>query len=61
MHESQMLKTESQNECRFEICELLVDRLIRSAGGTWNIEKKYWELQYRKVIALGFENRIITN
>ena len=56
-----MLKTESQNECRFEICELLVDRLIRSAGGTWNIEKKYWELQYRKVIALGFENRIITN
>jgi hypothetical protein len=32
---------------------------VKSLGGRWNKEKKYWELPYGKVLSLGLENRII--
>jgi len=32
---------------------------VKSIGGKWNKEKKYWELPYGKVLTLGLENRII--
>ncbi|MFW5848114.1 MAG: hypothetical protein ACOCVF_04295 [bacterium] len=39
--------------------ETHIDRLIRAAGGKWNKENWYWELEYREVISLGLESRII--
>ena len=44
---------------RVEYGEEQIGRLIRSAGGNWNKEKKYWELPYREVISLGLTDRII--
>lgn len=44
---------------RVEYGEEQIGRIIRSSGGTWNKEKKYWELQYREVISLGLSDRII--
>ena len=44
---------------KVEYGESHIGRLIRSSGGNWNKEKMYWELQYREVISLGLENRII--
>ena len=32
--------------------------LIRNAGGTWNKDKRLWELPYRDVVNLGMEDRI---
>jgi len=44
-----------------EYGETYIGRLIRDSSGIWNKEKKYWELQYRDVIALGLEKRIIND
>jgi len=46
---------------KVEYGEKYIGQLIRSSGGTWNKSKKYWELNYREVIALGLESRIINN
>ena len=32
---------------------------VKLAGGYWNPDMKAWHLEYRKVIALGLEQRII--
>jgi len=39
-----------------EYGEIQIGRLIKSAGGRWNREKKVWELPYGKAIALGLDN-----
>ncbi len=33
--------------------------LVKQAGGYWNPDKKAWHLEYRTVIRLGLEKRII--
>jgi hypothetical protein len=33
--------------------------LVKLAGGYWNPEKKAWHLEYRSVVQLGLERRII--
>jgi len=42
-----------------EYREIQIGRLIKSAGGRWNREKKVWELPYGEAIALGLDKRII--
>jgi len=44
---------------RVEYGEIEVARLVKSAGGRWNREKRGWELPYEQVKALGLQNRII--
>jgi len=39
-----------------EYGEIQIGRLIKSAGGRWNREKKVWELPYGEAIALGLDN-----
>ena len=41
--------------------EIQIGRIIRSAGGRWNREKKVWELPYGAAIALGLDKRIIND
>ena len=40
--------------------ETVVRKLVKSAGGKWNPEHKYWLLPYREVMALGLKNRMIS-
>ena len=39
--------------------EVHIGKLIRSADGCWNRNKKVWELPYREVLALGLQDRIV--
>jgi len=39
--------------------EVEVGRLVRSAGGKWNREKRLWEIPYGEVKALGLEARVV--
>ncbi|MCK4590782.1 MAG: hypothetical protein KAT86_03440 [Candidatus Latescibacteria bacterium] len=39
--------------------ETYLRRVVKGTGGRWNREKRYWELPYREVIALGLRNRIV--
>lgn len=36
-------------------------KAVKDAGGKWNKKNKRWQLPYRKVIALGLNDRIITD
>ena len=40
--------------------EVKIGSLIKNAGGKWNRELKLWELPYKDILALGFEDRIVT-
>jgi len=39
--------------------EIHMARLVKAAGGKWNREKKFWEIKYGEVKALGLTHRII--
>jgi len=39
--------------------EVEVARRVKEAGGTWNRQKKVWELRYDRVVDLGLEGRIV--
>jgi len=32
---------------------------VKQAGGTWNPERRVWQLRYDRVVALGLHNRIV--
>jgi hypothetical protein len=32
---------------------------VKRAGGTWNPDRKVWELRYDRAVALGLEGRIV--
>ena len=40
--------------------EIHLGRLVRNAGGRWHKDKKLWELPYGEAIALGLEERIVS-
>ena len=39
--------------------ETVIGRQVRQAGGTWNPQKKVWELRYDQVVKLGLEKRVV--
>lgn len=41
--------------------ELSIREKVKNAGGIWRPRQKLWELSYDKIVALGLENRIITD
>ncbi len=44
---------------RIEYGEINLSRAVKSLGGRWIKSKKYWELPYGEVLALGLVERII--
>jgi len=36
-----------------------VRKRVKQAGGTWNPERRVWQLRYDRVVALGLNNRIV--
>jgi hypothetical protein len=39
--------------------DVAVRKLVKQAGGTWNPERKVWQLRYDRVVALGLDGRIV--
>jgi hypothetical protein len=39
--------------------EIKIRRIVKAAGGKWNMKGKVWELPYKEVRALGLEDRIV--
>ncbi|GAK59590.1 hypothetical protein U27_06575 [Candidatus Vecturithrix granuli] len=44
---------------RVEVTERDVQKQVKQAGGTWNQQRKVWELRYDAVLALGLTDRIV--
>jgi hypothetical protein len=36
-----------------------VRELVKQAGGTWNRDRRVWQLRYDRVVALGLHDRIV--
>ena len=46
-------------ELRAAFADLAVREQIKKAGGTWNPERKLWQLRYDHAVALGLTGRIV--
>lgn len=44
---------------RIEYSESELRKQVKAAGGTWNREKKVWEIAYKDVLALGLTDRVV--
>ena len=45
-------------ELRVAFAEVAVRERVKQAGGTWNPERRVWQLRYDSVVALGLNRRI---
>ena len=60
-YESRKAEQKRKVGIRVKYSEIDIRRRIKAAGGTWNAEKKHWELDYGIVKKLGLTDRIVTN
>ena len=44
---------------RVPFADVAVRDRVKQAGGTWNPQRRVWELRYDRTIALGLEDRIV--
>jgi len=44
---------------RVAFAEVTVRDRVMQAGGTWNPERRLWQLRYDRVVALGLNHRIV--
>ena len=44
---------------RVAFADIAVRALVKQAGGTWNPERRVWQLRYDRVVALGLNSRIV--
>ena len=44
---------------RVAFAEVAVRDQVKQAGGTWNPERRLWQLRYDRVVALGLNHRIV--
>jgi hypothetical protein len=44
---------------RIAFDDVAVRARVKQAGGTWNPERKVWQLRYDRVVALGLNNRVV--
>jgi hypothetical protein len=44
---------------RVDFAEVAVRDRVKQAGGTWNPERRLWQLRYDRVVALGLNRRIV--
>ena len=43
---------------RVAFADVIVRNRVKQAGGTWNPERRVWQLRYDRVVALGLNSRI---
>jgi hypothetical protein len=46
-------------ELRVAFADVVVRQRVKQAGGTWNPERRLWQLRYDRVVALGLTSRIV--
>ncbi|MBI5565963.1 MAG: hypothetical protein HY870_13795 [Chloroflexi bacterium] len=56
---SPRIKPEAPMSIRVEAHETSVHQAIQAAGGRWNAVNKVWELEYREVVRLKLEARLM--
>lgn len=44
---------------RVAFAEVAVRDRVKQAGGTWNPERRIWQLRYDRVVALGLKSRVV--
>jgi len=44
---------------RVAFADVAVRDQVKQAGGTWNPERRVWQLRYDRVVALGLKSRIV--
>ena len=44
---------------RVAFADVAVRDRVKQAGGTWNPERRVWQLRYDRVVALGLHSRIV--
>ena len=44
---------------RVAFADVAVRDRVKQAGGTWNPERRIWQLRYDRVVALGLHSRIV--
>lgn len=44
---------------RVPFADVAVRDRVKQTGGTWNPQRRLWELRYDRAIALGLEDRIV--
>jgi hypothetical protein len=44
---------------RVPFADVAVRDRVKQSGGTWNSQRRVWELRYDRAVALGLENRIV--
>jgi len=44
---------------RVAFADMAVRDRVKQAGGTWNPERRVWQLRYDRVVALGLHGRIV--
>ena len=44
---------------RVAFADVAVRDRVKQAGGTWNPERRVWQLRYDRVVALGLKSRIV--
>jgi len=44
---------------RVAFADMAVRDRVKQAGGTWNPERRVWQLRYDRVVALGLDSRIV--
>ena len=49
----------AQRLLRVAFAEVAVPDWVKQAGGTWNPERRVWQLRYDRVVALGLNRRIV--
>lgn len=56
---SPRIKPDARMSIRVEADETNVRQQIRAAGGHWDAANKVWELEYREVVRLKLEERLL--
>ena len=44
---------------RVAFADVAVPSQVKEAGGTWNPQRRVWELRYDRAVALSLEDRIV--
>jgi hypothetical protein len=44
---------------RVAFADMAVRNRVEQAGGTWNPERRVWQLRYDRAVALGLNSRIV--
>jgi len=54
------IKPDARLPLHIEASEISLHQQVKAAGGQWNVTGKVWELEYREVVRLKLEGRLMS-